>query len=101
MQVERQPIEMRGLAADRAVGMPTARGEIVGAYDDRAARDLAPSSHVVGGREAGHAPFVVVIRKSSETADLAKAARVEQHVDALAAGQLAAMALAHDARIVR
>src|SRR5215831_10395465 len=48
-QVDRQPVEVRGLAPDRAVRVSAARGEIVGAYHCSAACNLAPSSHVVGG----------------------------------------------------
>ena len=89
------------LAPDRAVGMAAARGEIVGADDGRAAVDLAPAADVVGGGEAGDPSILVVVREAREAADLAKAAGVEQQVDPLAAGQLAAIALADHARIVR
>src|SRR5271170_493252 len=92
---------MSGLAADGAVGMPAARGEIVGAYHGGPAGNLAPSANMVGGREARDAALVVIVRKAREAADFAKAAGVEQHVNAFAAGQLAARALAHDPRVLR
>ena len=81
---------MSALAADRAVGMAAARSEIVGAYHDRAAVDLAPSADVVGRREAGDASIFVIIGETRETADLAKAAGIEEQIDSLPAGQLAA-----------
>ena len=92
---------MRALAADRAVGMPAARGEIVGAYHDRPAVNLAPAADMVGGREARDPSIFVIVREAREAADLAKAAGVEQQIDSLAAGQLAARALADHARIGR
>ena len=98
-KVERQPVEMGALAADRAVGMAAARGEIVSAYHGRPALDFAPAADMVGGREACDSSIVVIVREAREAADLAKAAGVEQQIDSLAAGQLAAIALADHARI--
>src|ERR1035437_3646466 len=100
-KVNRQPIELGTLPANRAVGMPAARGEIVGAHHDRPAVDLAPAADMVGPREARDPSVLVIVREACEAADLAKAACVEQQVDPLPAGQLAPGALADDARIVR
>src|SRR5271165_1144100 len=44
VKVERQPVEMGALHTNRAVGVPTARGEIVGAHHGRPAIDLAPAA---------------------------------------------------------
>ena len=52
-------------------------------------------------RELGDVAVLVVRREAREAADLAEGAGIEQHVDALAAGELAAVALAHHAGIVR
>src|SRR5262245_24151651 len=81
--------------------MSAARGKIVGAYHRRAPSDLAPPSHVVGGREARDASLVVVVSETRKAANLAKGAEVEQQVNPLAAGQFAAAPLADNARIVR
>ena len=77
---------MGALPADRAVGMPAARGEIVGAHHRGSAVDFAPASNMVGRREARDSSVVVIVREAREAADLAKAAGVEQQVDPLAAG---------------
>src|ERR1700719_1390649 len=92
---------MSALSTDCAVGMTTARGEIVGAHHDCSAVDLAPATDMVGGREARDPSILVVVREACEAADLAKAARVEQQINSLPAGQLAARALADHARIGR
>src|SRR5271170_3147204 len=92
---------MRALAANRAVGMATARGETGGAYHDRPAIDLAPATDMVGGREARDPSILIIVREACEAADFAKAARVEDQIDSLTAGQLAARALAHHSRIGR
>src|SRR5271170_884491 len=56
---------------------------------------------MVGGREAGDPSILVVVREACEAADFAKAACVEQQIDSLPAGQLAARALTNHARIGR
>src|SRR5882672_381086 len=92
---------MGALSTNCAVGMTTARGEIVGAHHNGSSVDLAPATDMVGGREAGDPSILVVVREACEAADLAKAASVEQQIDSLPAGQLAARALANHARIYR
>src|ERR1700689_764552 len=92
---------MRALAAIRAVGMTAARGEVVGAHHDRAAVDLAPATDMVGGREAGDPSILIIVREAGEAADFAKDAGVEDQIDSLPAGQLAARALPNHARIGR
>src|SRR5579862_2511878 len=92
---------MSALSANCAVGMPTARGEIVRAHHDRPAVDLAPSTDMVGGCEARDLSIFIVVCEAREAPDLAKAAGVEQQIDSLPAGQLAARALAYHARIGR
>src|SRR5438045_7527012 len=92
---------MRALPADGAVGMPTARGEIIGAYHDRASDDLTPSADVVGGCEARDATLLIIFCETCEAADLAKAAGIEEQIDPLSTGQLAAVALADDSGINR
>jgi hypothetical protein len=48
-------VEMAALGADRAVGMSTTRGEVVGAHDARSPRDRAPAADVIGRREVDDA----------------------------------------------
>ena len=55
----------------------------------------------LAGVKSATSPVVVEAREAREAADLAEAAGIEQQVDALAAGELAAVALAHHAGIVR
>ncbi len=55
----------------------------------------------LAGVKSGDPAVVVVAGEAGEAADLAEAAGVEQQVDPLAAGQLAAAALAHHARVLR
>src|SRR5215468_4686554 len=81
--------------------MSSARGKIVGAHYGCASCDFAPSSHMIGGREAGNTSILVIVRESREAANFAKGSSVEQQVDARAAGQLAARPLADHARIFR
>src|SRR5262249_22351712 len=81
--------------------MSTARGKIVGAHYGCAPRDFAPSSHMIGGCEAGDTSILVIVRESCEAANLAKGPSVEQQVDARAAGQFAARPLADHAPIFR
>src|SRR5215469_6369012 len=100
-KVNRQPVEVRGLATDRAVRVSAARGKIVGAYHCGAARNLAPPSHVVGGREPGDASLVVVIGEPRKAANFAKGAGVKQQANSFAAGQLASAPLADDPWITR
>src|ERR1700720_2742969 len=92
---------MGALSANCAVGMTTARGEIIRAHHHRPAVDLAPATDMVGGREARDLSIFVVVCETCEAPDLAKAAGVEQQIDSLPAGQLAARALANHARIGR
>ena len=92
---------MSAFPTDRAVRMPTARSEIVGAHHDRSTGDLAPAPDMVGGREARDPSIFIIICKACEAADLAKAAGVEQQIDPFTAGKLAAIALADHARILR
>src|SRR5262249_45758085 len=89
------------LGPDRAVGVAAAGGEVVGADDRLPSLDLAPAANVVGRGEVSDAALVVVGGEAGDAAHLAEAARIEQQVDALAAGELAAVALAHDAGIGR
>src|SRR5258708_33970076 len=92
---------MGALSANCAVGMTTARGEIVGAHHNGSSVDLAPATDMVGGREAGDPSILVVVRKACEATDLAKAASVEQQIDTLPAGGRAATGLPHHARTHR
>ncbi len=97
---ERQAVEIAALGPDRAVGVAAAGGEVVGADDGGAPLDLAPAADVVGRREVGDGAVLVVGGEAGQAAHLAEAAGIEQQVDALAAGQLAAVALADDAGIL-
>ena len=99
--LDRQPVEVARLLADRAVGMAAARGEVVGADDAGTTLDAALAADMAGRRELGDLAGVVEAREAREAADLAEAAAVEQHVDALAAGELVAVALAHHAGLAR
>src|SRR5579862_1013132 len=92
---------MGALCTNRAVGMPAARGEIIGTDHDCPALDLAPAADMVGGCKACYPSLVVVVGETCEAADLAKAAGVEQQIDPFAACQLAPIALADHARIGR
>src|SRR3954453_16886537 len=74
---------MDALSADRTVGMPAARGEIVGAHNDLPASNLAPAADMVGRREPRDSSILVIVSKAGEAADLAEATLVEQQVDAL------------------
>ena len=100
-ELDRQPVEITRLLADRAVGMAAARGEVVGADDAGAALEAALAADMAGRREFGDVAVVVERGEARQAADLAEAAGIEQNVDALAAGELAAVALAHHAGIGR
>ena len=100
-ELDRQPVEIARLLADRAVGMAAARGEVVGADDAGAALDAALAADMAGRREFGDVAASSKRREARQAADLAEAAGIEQSVDALAAGELAAVALAHHAGIGR
>ena len=69
-ELQRQPVEIAALGPDRAVGVATAGGEIVGADDGRAARDAAPATDVVGGGEVGDGAVLVVAGEAGDAAQL-------------------------------
>ena len=81
--------------------MAAARGEVVGADDAGTALDAALAADMACRRELGDVAVLVERGKARQAADLAEAAGIEQPVDALAAGELAAVALAHHAGIGR
>ena len=76
-------------------------GEVVGADHCPATLDLAPAADVVGWCEVGDRAVLVVGGETGDAADFPERALVEQAVDALAAGELAATALPDDAGILR
>ena len=79
--------------------MPAPGGEVVGAYDRAATLDLAPAADVIGRREIGDRAVLVVGGEPGDAAHFPERAFVEQEVDALAAGELAAAALPNDAGV--
>jgi len=89
------PRDSRGLAAGGAVGGTAAHGEVIAADDDPAPLDAARAHHVVRWPEGGEVA-VLVRRHAGEDADLAEGAVVQEAVDALADGELAAAALTLD-----
>ena len=98
-QGQREAIQVAALGADGAVGVTAAGGEVVGADDGAAAVDLAPAANVIGRREGGYRALLVVGGETSDAADLAEGAGIEEQIDALPAGVLAAAALTHHAGI--
>ena len=100
-QFDRELVEIARLVADRAVGVAAARGEVVGADDAGTALDAALAADMACRRELGDVAVLVERGEARQAADLAEAAGIEQPVDALAAGELAAVALAHHAGIGR
>ena len=91
---------MAALLADGAVCVAAPGSEVVGADDGGAALDPAPSADVVRRREVDDRAAVVIGGETGDAADLVEAALVQQQVDALPAGQLAAAALPHDAALL-
>ncbi len=86
----RQPVEIQALGTDGTVGVAAPRGEVVGAHHRGAALDLAPAAHVVGRGESRDAPVVRRRRRIRRRCPPRGTSRVQQQVDALPAGQLAA-----------
>ena len=81
--------------------MAAARGEVVGADDAGPGVDAALAADMAGRREFGDVARLVERGEAREAADLAKAAGIQQDVDPLAAGELAAVALADHAGLAR
>jgi len=81
--------------------MAAARGEVVGADHAWPPLDPAPAADMVGRGEVGDAALLVIAGEPGQAADLAEAAVVEQKIDPLAAGELAAITLTHHAGIGR
>ena len=61
-----------------------------------AAIDLAAAEHAIGRRQAGELAVLVIFGDAGNRADLVKAFRVDQSVDALANGEPALVALPLD-----
>ena len=71
-------------------------GEVVAAYRHGAAVDAAAAHDEVGRHEVGEVAGLVVLRLAGDGADLVERAGIEQALDALAHGELAAVMLALD-----
>src|SRR6185295_15923694 len=100
-QVERQAVEIAALCTDGAIGVSAAGGEIVGAYHARSSVDLAPATDVIGRRKVRNAALIIIAGESRQAADLMKAVLVQQQIDAFAASQFSAAALANNAGVER
>src|SRR5262249_7249034 len=91
---------MCAFSSNRAIGVAAPRGKIVRAHHHSAPMDLAPSADVVGGRETRDSPLFVIVGKAGQAPDFPEAAGVEPQIDALTAGQFAALALAYDTGVI-
>src|SRR5262249_31126892 len=83
------------LLPDGRVGGATPHGEVVPADDDGTAVDATAAEDEVGRRQVGQGT-VLVDGLAGDGADLVERARVEEGVDALPNGELAAVVLAGD-----
>ena len=84
------------LAGDRCVGGPAAHGKVIGDDDGGAAIDHAAADHAICRRQVGQVARCIVLAEAGDGAELVKAVRVEQLVDALAHREPAAVVLALD-----
>ena len=94
-------VKMTALRRDRPVRVAAPGREVVGADHRRAPLDLAEPADVVRRREIRDRPVLVVRCETGHAPHFAERALVQQEIDALAAGQLAARPLAHDSGVAR